>query len=105
MDACLAQWHGHVGTICLASNDYHVFGIEAYFSTQWRNVGIRLVLRLFVHSTKDLFVTDAAFGSSQGADPVQELQAIEEHVPEKYQERKLEKANPIQLMFGKRYGF
>jgi len=40
----------------------------------------------------DLFVRDAAFGSSQGADPVLELQAIEAPVPEKYQERKLEKA-------------
>lgn len=88
-----------------ASNDYHVSGIEAYFSTQWHSVEIRLVLRLFVHSTKDLFVTDAAFGSSQGADPVQELQAIEAHVLEKHQERKLEKANPMQLMFGKRCGF
>lgn len=88
-----------------ASNDYHVFGIEAYFSTQWHNVGIRLVLRLFVHSTKDLFVRDAAFGSSQGADPVLELQAIEAPVPEKYQERKLEKPNPMQLMFGKDMAF
>ena len=50
-------------------------------------------------STKDL-LADTAFGSSgSGADPVQGLQA--EDVPEKYQQTKLEKANPMQLMVGK----